>query len=98
MKRKPTTEGAVVGPESGIGEAARLRWGVLGCGVIANEMAQALELEGRCIDAVANRTREVDAGALMEVTADVMRMMTGFRRDWGLLYPGELQPGRTEQA
>lgn len=32
---------------------------------------------------------EVDASVLMEVTADVMRMMTGFRRDWGLLYPGE---------
>lgn len=34
----------------------RLRWGVIGCGVIANEMAQTLEREGRSIDAVANRT------------------------------------------
>ena len=39
-----------------VGTAPQLRWGVLGCGVIANEMAQALELQGRTIDAVANRT------------------------------------------
>lgn len=39
-----------------VGTAPQLRWGVLGCGVIANEMAQALELQGRRIDAVANRT------------------------------------------
>ena len=39
-----------------IGTAPQLRWGVLGCGLIANEMAQALELQGRTIDAVANRT------------------------------------------
>ena len=39
-----------------IGAAPRLRWGVLGCGIIANEMAQALALQGRRIDAVANRT------------------------------------------
>ena len=41
-----------------VGEAPRLRWGVLGCGVIANEMAQALALQGRAIDGVANRTRD----------------------------------------
>ena len=39
-----------------VGTAPALRWGVLGCGVIANEMAQALALQGRHIDAVANRT------------------------------------------
>ncbi|MBO7674618.1 MAG: Gfo/Idh/MocA family oxidoreductase [Atopobiaceae bacterium] len=39
-----------------IGTAPQLRWGVLGCGIIANEMAQALALQGRRIDAVANRT------------------------------------------
>lgn len=33
-----------------------LRWGVLGCGVIANEMAQALEADGRRLAGVANRT------------------------------------------
>ena len=39
-----------------VGKTSELRWGVLGCGVIANEMAQALKLQGRTIDAVANRT------------------------------------------
>ena len=38
--------------------APRLRWGVIGCGVIANQMAQTLALEGRAIDGVANRTRD----------------------------------------
>lgn len=37
--------------------APHLRWGVIGCGVIANEMADALALEGRTLDGVANRTR-----------------------------------------
>ncbi|MDJ1121739.1 Gfo/Idh/MocA family oxidoreductase [Olsenella sp. YH-ols2217] len=32
------------------------RWGVLGCGVIANEMAQALQADGRHLAGVANRT------------------------------------------
>ncbi len=36
--------------------APQLRWGVIGCGVIANEMAEALAAEGRHIDGVANRT------------------------------------------
>ena len=35
-----------------------LRWAVLGCGVIANEMAQALKDHGRRLYAVANRTHE----------------------------------------
>ena len=51
----------VVGDTSSTGNAdgtPKLRWGVLGCGVIANEMAQALKLQGRIIDAVANRTFE----------------------------------------
>ena len=36
--------------------APQLRWGVIGCGVIANQMAEALAAEGRHIDGVANRT------------------------------------------
>lgn len=38
------------------GFAPQLRWGVIGCGVIANQMAQALALQGRTLDGVANRT------------------------------------------
>ena len=38
--------------------APQLRWGVIGCGVIANQMAEALAAEGRHIDGVANRTHE----------------------------------------
>ena len=41
-----------------VGTAPKLHWGVLGCGVIANQMAQALALQGRIIDAVANRTHD----------------------------------------
>ena len=36
----------------------RVRWGVIGCGVIANQMAEALASVGRTIDGVANRTQE----------------------------------------
>ena len=35
-----------------------VNWAVLGCGVIANEMAVALQKQGRHIYAVGNRTRE----------------------------------------
>ena len=35
-----------------------LNWAVLGCGVIANEMAQALEHMGKHLYAVGNRTNE----------------------------------------
>ena len=38
--------------------APQLRWGVIGCGVIANQMAEALAAKGRHIDGVANRTHE----------------------------------------
>lgn len=38
--------------------APRLRWGVLGCGVIANQMAMALAAEGRTLAGVANRTHD----------------------------------------
>lgn len=34
------------------------RWAVLGCGVIANELAEAMGKQGRKPDAVGNRTRE----------------------------------------
>ena len=33
-----------------------LKWAVLGTGIIANEMAQALEKMGKKLDSVANRT------------------------------------------
>ena len=36
----------------------KINWAVLGCGVIANEMAVALQKQGRHIYAVGNRTRE----------------------------------------
>ena len=39
-------------------ENKQLRWAVLGAGVIANEMAQALRAMGRTLDAVGNRTQE----------------------------------------
>ena len=38
--------------------APHLRWAVIGCGVIANEMAQALALEDRHLAGIANRTKE----------------------------------------
>ena len=38
--------------------APHLKWGVIGCGVIANQMAEALASVGRTIDGVANRTQE----------------------------------------
>ena len=38
--------------------APHLRWGVIGCGVIANQMAEALASVGRTIDGVSNRTQE----------------------------------------
>ncbi len=41
-----------------VGSAPKLRWGVIGCGVIANEMAASLALEGRSLAGVANRTKE----------------------------------------
>ena len=37
-------------------DVPELRWGVVGCGIISNEMAGALAAQGRHIDAVANRT------------------------------------------
>lgn len=37
--------------------APELTWAVIGCGVIANQMAQSLALAGRTIHGVANRTR-----------------------------------------
>ena len=36
--------------------APELRWAVIGCGVIANQMAQSLALAGRKVYGVANRT------------------------------------------
>ncbi|MBD5118787.1 MAG: Gfo/Idh/MocA family oxidoreductase [Clostridiales bacterium] len=39
-------------------EKKQLRWAVLGTGVIANQMAQALRAMGRTLDAVGNRTYE----------------------------------------
>ena len=42
----------------GIFTAPQLRWAVIGCGVIANQMAASLALAGRRLHGVANRTRE----------------------------------------
>lgn len=39
-----------------IGTAPQLRWGVIGCGVIANQIAEQLASEGRSLDGIANRT------------------------------------------
>ena len=39
-------------------EKEHLRWAVLGTGVIANQMAQALKSMGRSLDAVGNRTHD----------------------------------------
>lgn len=39
-------------------EIDHLRWAVLGTGVIANQMAQALQTMGRTLDAVGNRTHD----------------------------------------
>ena len=39
-------------------EEKKLNWAVIGCGVIANEMAQALEKMNRTLYSVANRTYE----------------------------------------
>lgn len=41
-----------------LNRAPHLKWAVIGCGVIANEMADALARVGRHIDGVANRTLE----------------------------------------
>ena len=38
--------------------APQLRWAVIGCGVIANQMATSLALAGRRLHGIANRTRE----------------------------------------
>ena len=38
--------------------APQLNWAVIGCGVIANQMAESLALAGRRLAGVANRTRE----------------------------------------
>ena len=45
--------------------APQLNWGVIGCGFIANEMAQTLALKGRAFSGVASRTLE-EAAAFAE--------------------------------
>ncbi len=42
---------------SDVFEAPKLRWAVIGCGVIANQMAQSLALAGRRLYGVCNRTQ-----------------------------------------
>ena len=57
-----------------------LKWAVLGTGIIANEMAQALEKMGKKLYAVANRTHEkaVDFAKKYGVEkADVMVLFGG---------------------
>ena len=62
-------------------ENKQLRWAVLGVGVIANEMAQALQSMGRTLDAVGNRTydKAVSFGSkygVGKVYADYHEMFT----------------------
>lgn len=57
-------------------------WATLGCGVIANQLAQAMEQKGRTLYSVANRM-------CLEFTRDVMDIMTEIRDSWGLKYPEE---------
>ena len=42
----------------GIFAAPQLRWAVIGCGAIANQMARSLELAGRRLSGVCNRTHD----------------------------------------
>lgn len=62
-------------------ENKQLRWAVLGAGVIANEMAQALQTMGRTLDAAGNRTHEKAADfakryGVKKVYADYREMFT----------------------
>ena len=62
-------------------EQKQLRWAVLGTGVIANEMARALQSMGRTLDAVGNRTYEKAAAfaekyGVPKVYADYHEMFT----------------------
>ncbi|MCI8697993.1 MAG: Gfo/Idh/MocA family oxidoreductase [Oscillospiraceae bacterium] len=62
-------------------ENRQLRWAVLGAGVIANEMAQALRAMGRTLDAVGSRTYERAAAfaqkyGVKKVYADYHQMFT----------------------
>ena len=54
-------------------------WVSLGCGVIANQLAQAIE------KAVSGTADEMH----LDYTTDVMSIMTDIRRKWGFLYPEE---------
>ena len=47
---------------SDVFSAPQLRWAVVGCGVIANQMAQSLALAGRLLHGVWNRTQEKAVG------------------------------------
>lgn len=58
----------------------RLRWAVVGCGAIANQMAQTLALAGRRIQGVANRTHE-KAVAFAE-TYGIPRVYASFDELW----------------
>lgn len=51
-------EARVIDGKLSFTDSPHLRWGILGCGVIANQMAEALALEGRKATGVANRTHE----------------------------------------
>ena len=60
--------------------APQLRWAVVGCGVIANQMAQTRALAGRRIEGVANRTHE-KAVAFAE-TYGIPRVYASFDELW----------------
>ena len=54
--------------------APELRWAVIGCGIIANQMAQSLALAGRKLAGVANRTLS-KAQAFAEQTLRILSDM-----------------------
>lgn len=79
-----------------------LSWAILGTGVIANEMVQALQNSNRTLYGVCNRTYDKAVAFAqkygvekiytsydeMYQDADV-DIITQVRKEWGMCYPGE---------
>ena len=68
------------------------RWATLGCGVIANEFAEAMKKQGRSIYSVANRTYEKGAAfaekhKIAKVYKDINELFTD-----AVKMPGNLTP------
>lgn len=53
-------------------------WATLGCGVIANELACAME-----------KAVSQDNDMYIQYTVDVMKIMTDIRKKWQMYYPEE---------